>query len=167
MNINLISNKGALFSFDDQYRYQLWRVWNADLPTVCFIQPVAPFSDGSSDDETVKRCVQLAKDWGFGGMYIVYLYALRTQSAAEVLLHQDPIGPDNDVWIRNAIRTTTKHVFLVKEDCAYLFKTRINRILPWIPNPIFMDPRQEKYRMAAFHKQKEIAAFSLRLASVG
>lgn len=87
---------GAQFSDDRAYRYSLWRVWDEDKGKVMFIGLNPSTADETHDDPTIRRCVRFAKDWGFGGVYMLNLFAIRATDPAVMKLVPEPIGPSND-----------------------------------------------------------------------
>lgn len=56
-------------------------------------------ADATSDDPTVRVCVQYARRWGYGTLLIGNLFALRSVSPAALLKAHDPIGPTNDTYL--------------------------------------------------------------------
>ena len=94
----------AEFSRCRRYRYTLERRWATRGPTVVFIGLNPSTADERTDDPTVRRCVGFARDWGFAGVVLVNLFALRSTDPALLLTDRDPIGPDNDHWIRSSLR---------------------------------------------------------------
>jgi hypothetical protein len=48
------------------------------------------------DDQTVRRCVDHSKRWGWGSVMIVNLYALRSTNPKNLWGHPDPVGSTND-----------------------------------------------------------------------
>lgn len=99
----MILPPGALFSACDTYRYLLWRHW-ADGPFCCFIMLNPSTADATRNDPTVRRCIGFAKSWGFAGLDVVNIFALRSTDPKVLRKHADPIGPDNDEAIRVAVR---------------------------------------------------------------
>ena len=64
-------------------------------------------ADERRDDPTIRRCVGFARRWGFGGVEIVNLFALRASDPRALRRASDPVGPDNDRHIaRVAARAT-------------------------------------------------------------
>jgi hypothetical protein len=47
-------------------------------------------------DAAVRRCINLACAWGYGGLDIANLYGLAAKSPQALQRHLDPVGPDND-----------------------------------------------------------------------
>lgn len=88
---------GALFCPDRVYRYALWRYWTDDFgkPAV-FIGLNPSTADEHKDDPTVRRCIKFAKDWGYSGMYMLNLFALRATDPRVMMSHHEPVGRRND-----------------------------------------------------------------------
>ena len=87
---------GATLSRNGAYRYDLWRTWNPDKSFVMFIGLNPSTADGTTDDPTIRRCKRFAADWGFGGIYMLNLFAFRATKPADMIKHPAPRGPDND-----------------------------------------------------------------------
>lgn len=51
-----------------------------------------------TDDPTIRRVKQFASDWGYGGVYMMNLFAYVTPYPEELKKCRDPLG-DNDVWL--------------------------------------------------------------------
>lgn len=96
-----MKNSGARFSRDKKYRYVLWRIWDSDLPMVNIIGLNPSTADETENDNTMRRCISFSKEWGFGGFYMTNLFALRTPYPSELIKNENPIGPQNNRWIKN------------------------------------------------------------------
>jgi hypothetical protein len=81
------------------FRYDLTRVWNPDRERVAFCMLNPSTADGTQDDPTIRRCVGFADAWGYGGLVVVNLFALRATDPKELTKTADPVGPDNDRFI--------------------------------------------------------------------
>jgi hypothetical protein len=86
----------------DPYRYLLWRTWNPAGKPLAFLMLNPSTADATTDDPTVRRCLSFARDWGFGALYVVNLFAYRATSPRDLLAAADPVGPENDAAIRQA-----------------------------------------------------------------
>lgn len=86
--------RSAILSPCGTYRYELTRRWS-DRPLAGWVMPNPSTADAEVDDPTIRRCVGFAKAWGFGGIVVRNLYALRATDPAELRAHPEPIGPDN------------------------------------------------------------------------
>lgn len=90
----------ATFDEDREYRYRLRRTWDAAKPTVVFLMLNPSTADEEADDPTIRRCVNFAKDWGYGTLDVVNLFALRATDPSDLCEHQAPIGDENDAYLR-------------------------------------------------------------------
>ena len=91
--------QGAIFSQDRTYRYVLWRVWDDQKPYVLFIGLNPSTADENVNDQTIRRCIDYSRRWGYGGFKIVNLFSYRATHPIEMMSAPDPIGPDTDRWI--------------------------------------------------------------------
>lgn len=86
------------------YRYALLRSWNPNLRHLVFCMLNPSVADHLVDDPTIRRCCGFARGWGYGGIGVVNLYAMRATNPAEldvaIARGVDPIGPEN----RSALR---------------------------------------------------------------
>jgi hypothetical protein len=91
------------------YRYRLTRIWDDRPPcTWCMLNPST--ADGKVDDATIRKCMRFSWLWGHGGIIVVNLYAYRSRDPKALLAADDPIGPDNDTYIRLACQEATRVV---------------------------------------------------------
>lgn len=93
----------ATLSADGLYRYDLHRHWRPhahDKPYVlwCLLNPST--ADGATDDHTVRKAAGFSALWGYHRMVFVNLFAWRATQPEALTRVSDPIGPDNDHWIR-------------------------------------------------------------------
>lgn len=93
----------ARFSLDGVYRYELTRRW-ARGSTVCWVMLNPSTADAFKDDATIRRCCGYARDWGYNGIAVVNLFALRSTTPDVLLTHGDPIGPLNAEAVHDATR---------------------------------------------------------------
>lgn len=89
----------AIISACGTYRYRLERTWS-DGPKVAFIMLNPSTADAEKDDPTIRRCVSFAKSWGFGGLIVGNLFALRATDPMTLYEDAEPIGTDNDAHLR-------------------------------------------------------------------
>ena len=86
---------GATFSADRRYRYRLWREWDRSRAVVAFVMLNPSTADASRDDPTIRRCIGFARAWGFGGVEVANLFALRATDPRHLRGVPDPVGPRN------------------------------------------------------------------------
>lgn len=78
----------ATFSDCERYRFTLTRVWDRNLPRVCFVMLNPSTADAEKLDPTVTRCVNYAKEWGYGSLIVVNCSAFRATDPKEMLEHK-------------------------------------------------------------------------------
>lgn len=81
------------------YRYTLSRIWDDSKQYALFIGLNPSTVDETEDDLTIRRCIRFARDWDFGGLYMLNLFAYRATKSPDMKAANDPIGPDNDKWL--------------------------------------------------------------------
>jgi hypothetical protein len=92
---------GATFSGCGTYRYLLWRRWaSGPLMNALMLNPST--ADFVRNDPTVERCERRAREYGFGGLIVTNLFALRSTDPAALIPAADPVGGWNDDAIRIA-----------------------------------------------------------------
>jgi hypothetical protein len=92
---------GAVFSPCEKYRYLLWRTWDCTLPKAVFIGLNPSTATATTDDPTVAKCQRHAKIWGgYGGIFMLNIFAYRATDPKVMKQQTEPVGPDNDEWIK-------------------------------------------------------------------
>lgn len=92
-------DRGAQFSECRTYRYVLWRTWDNNEGRVMFIGLNPSTADETEDDATIRRCMRFARNWDYGGIYMVNLFAFRATDPKEMKAATDPVGERNDVLL--------------------------------------------------------------------
>jgi len=100
--LDMVLQSSAVISDCGQYRYQLGRRWG-DGPSCVFIMLNPSTADAEKDDPTIRRCIGFAKREGCGGLIVVNLFAFRATQPEVLLSAADPIGPENDAYIADAL----------------------------------------------------------------
>ncbi len=107
------------------YRYRLARIWDhTNHRRVVFVCLNPSTADSEIDDPSVRKMMGFARQWNqqikrfnggisgqtirdepqpFGGIVVVNLFAYRATDPKELLTAADPIGPDNDDYIRREV----------------------------------------------------------------
>ncbi len=105
--------KGAILSPCQTYRYALTREWDASLPSLLFVLYNPSTADAEQDDPTLRKCMHLAKQHGYGGLTVVNRFGLRATRPEVLRDHPDPEGPDN---LQHLIHALSSHPSVV---CAW------------------------------------------------
>ncbi|MFT4633053.1 MAG: hypothetical protein ACI8PP_003187 [Candidatus Pseudothioglobus sp.] len=130
---NAIEISTANFSRCQQYRYLLTRSWDQTLPHVLFIGLNPSTADAKNNDPTLVRCMGFARDWGFGGVRIANLFAYRTTWPTELKRAGEPIGPQNNRWLRREAKAAALVIVAWGNDGKLLL--RASQVLPLLPAP--------------------------------
>ena len=104
-----MDNNGAELSKDRKYRYALWRIWDDKLPLLMMIGLNPSTANESKNDNTICKVKKIAAFNGFGGVYMMNLFAY-ISPRPEVLLTVDAIG-GNDGWLQKITPLCEKVVF--------------------------------------------------------
>lgn len=83
-------NSGAVLSDCGKHRFKLWRTWNPGAPRVLFIMLNPSTADHTKDDPTIRRCISLANQWGFGGLMVGNLFPCRSSNPDDIHQLWDP-----------------------------------------------------------------------------
>ncbi|MFT8896312.1 MAG: DUF1643 domain-containing protein [Acetobacter sp.] len=95
----------AIISPCGLYRYNLGRKWS-DGPSMTFVMINPSIADASIDDPTIRRCIGFAKREGCGAIDVVNLCAFRATDPEDMLLADDPIGPENEDYVMMALQNS-------------------------------------------------------------
>lgn len=98
-----VIGNGANFSDCGKYRYTLWRYWGTK-PLMLWVMLNPSTADEVDNDPTVERCQRRAKEYGYGGVVVCNIFALRSTDPKALYSHPDPVGPYNDEAIIDAAK---------------------------------------------------------------
>jgi hypothetical protein len=59
-------------------------------------------ADAEKLDATIRRCLRFSQAWGYGGMAVVNLFALRATKPRALYQSADPVGPENLRYVQEA-----------------------------------------------------------------
>ena len=124
--------KKANISKDKIYRYTLSRTWDSTKPTVLFIGLNPSIADENIDDPTITRCINFAKDWGYGTLLMANLFAFRSTYPKEIYLIDDPIGKYNDHYILECVKQSDLIIACWGNNGTYMDREKIIKEL--VPN---------------------------------
>lgn len=93
----------ARFDAKRVYRYRLVRRWDSTRPAVAWIMLNPSTATATVDDPTIRRVVCFSRDWGFGSVDVVNLFAQRATHPGELRESPAPVGPGNDEAIVSAV----------------------------------------------------------------
>jgi len=95
--------KDAVISDCGFYRYLLRRAWDHSKPRALYVMLNPSTADAEIDDPTIRSCIRLAKELGYGSFEVVNLYAFRATKPAALISELTPSGPRNGEIVKAAI----------------------------------------------------------------
>lgn len=101
-----MTDKITKFSPCMQYRYYLYRdlgslMAEKDLCAwICCNPSTAGFPHPLDDDPTLRRIQSFSRRWGFRRAVMLNIFSYRSTDPKGLYTHPDPIGPENDRWLR-------------------------------------------------------------------
>ena len=101
---------GALFNGEShKFRYALWRIWDRTKQTLLFIGLNPSTANDIKDDPTIRRLVNFAKSWGYGGLYAGNLFSIVSANPDVLFLSSSTEQPDrpNDMAIKQMCDLTS------------------------------------------------------------
>ena len=110
------------------YRYELRREWN-NGGRVVFVGLNPSTADDSVDDPTVRRCISIAKDLGFGSLTLVNLFAVRSTDPKALKRFADPIGIGNHNILKKHARDSSIKIAMWGNYGSYLQRDLYARAL--------------------------------------
>lgn len=124
-----------MFSNDSRHRYRLWRTL-ANHPgerAVVFVGLNPSTADENTDDPTVRRMLGFAERWGASRLEVLNAYALRSTDPRALREADDPVGIDNDAWIRLITRQTQRPIYVIAAwgaNCESARDAQLRSLLP-------------------------------------
>ena len=127
----------ATFSLCKKYRYTLFRKWRDGDKYAVFVGLNPSTADETKDDPTVRRCINFCKDWGYGSMYMMNLFAFRATDPKVMKAQADPVGPENETWLNKI--TWDANITIAAWGVHGTHMNRDQVSLPWLHNLYYLD----------------------------
>jgi len=89
-------------------------------------------ADETNNDPTITRCINFAKNWGYGGLCMVNLFAFRATEPRDMMAYDNPIGSDNHDWINKLSKGAGVVVAAWGNDGAHLGQSE--KVMQMIPD---------------------------------
>lgn len=95
-----------------RFRWTLRRAWDeggwrGGHERVTWIMLNPSTADAEVDDPTIRRCIGFSREWDFGALTVVNLFAYRTAYTRELRASGFPVGERNDEVIVDAARESS------------------------------------------------------------
>lgn len=95
--------KEAIISKCKKYRHWLTRSWDDKKELAAFIMLNPSTADDKIDDPTIKRCIDFAISWGFGGFVVVNLFDYRATDPKDLKKAEAPCSELANHFVKQAI----------------------------------------------------------------
>lgn len=106
---DLFDDNGANFSPCRKYRFYLWRIWDKTKPCVMFIGLNPSTANETKPDPTITRVMGFAKDWGFGGVYMMNCFPYVSTDPNDLTEHGNT--EENDYLLEKIGTLCSKVIF--------------------------------------------------------
>lgn len=146
--------RSAKISDCQQYRYELRRVWDDEKPLVLFIGLNPSTADAELDDNTSRVCMNYAKRWGFGGLLLGNLFSFRSTDPSALSAVADPVGPDNDVWLKRL--QAEANLVICAWSAAGGYRNRDEEVLGFLENPHCLTKLKSGYPGHPLYKSADL-----------
>jgi hypothetical protein len=107
---DIIDSRCVWAGLNNEYRYVLHRLWDKKKPKIVFIGLNPSVADERIDDNTVRKCITIARRDGFGEMVMLNAYGYRSTDPSALKNLMDPNGDLNDYHISEQCRAASKVV---------------------------------------------------------
>ena len=125
------------YSEDGQYRYLSCQRIGPSDDRLLFIMlnpasTVGTLNSQKKHRQTRTLCINFARRWGFGMLEVVNLFALEAPKPKLLRKVDDPVGPENDRWICDAVERADKVILAWGADGSYGNRSQkvLQKILP-------------------------------------
>ncbi len=95
---------------NNQYRYVLRRVWDMSKPKIAFVGLNPSTADEHRDDNTVRKCINIARRDGYGQIVMLNAFAYRSTDPKALAKQPNAIGSQNDYHILEECKDADKIV---------------------------------------------------------
>ena len=132
------SISGALFGDKQRFRYALWRIWDKQKDRLLFIGLNPSRAGELKDDPTIRRMINYAKLWGFGGLFVGNLFSIVSANPAVLFVEPPPElpGGPNDRAIKR-MRELTSTVVVGWGRLGKYAGTRTAEVLKLVGSPVY------------------------------
>ena len=128
-----VKESWAKFSPDKKFRYILFRKFKNCVThkNLIFVMLNPSTATKDEDDNSVRKCSEIAKNHGYDGVVIMNLFAIRSTDPKMLYEDKEPIGEENLAIIHSQTRL---HIFEGKQ-----LSPNFNVVVAWGNHGVFQD----------------------------
>ena len=122
-------------------------------------------ADAEREDQTSRVCINYARRWGFGGLLIGNLFAYRATDPRALFSVNDPVGPDNDDWLKRLQSRADLVVCAWGDTGAY--RARDEEVLGYLRRPHCLTRLKSGRPGHPLYKPSRLRPRPMKVADVG
>lgn len=111
-------------------------------------------ADENKDDQTIRRCIDYAQRWGYGGLKMANLFAYRATLPSDLKKAKEPIGVDNNGYIKELSKGAAITIVAWSNDGSYL--DRDKDVLKLIEEPMCLNINKSGQPSHPLYQKKEL-----------
>ena len=135
--------RNCLISKSKKYRWSLSFIISKSKKEIIFIGLNPSLSDAIYIDNTTKKIIKICKNYNYGRLIIINLFALISSSPEKLLIHAKPVGYLNNKFINKNLKYWSEN-----ENCDLW--------LGWGNNGTFLKRNQKIYKkIVKFYSRKK------------
>ena len=101
---HLFCERNCLISKNKKYRWSLSFKISESKKEIIFIGLNPSLSDSDYIDNTTKKIIKICKNYNYGNLQIINLFALISKNPNKLLTHQKPVGYLNNKFINKSLK---------------------------------------------------------------
>ncbi len=96
--------RSCLISTNGEYRWSLSFKINTSKKEIIFIGLNPSLSDSIYIDNTTRKIIKICKNYNYGNLKIINLFALISKTPDKLLIHKNPVGYLNNKFINKSLK---------------------------------------------------------------
>ena len=107
---NSFIERNCLISKNKEYRWSLSFKINNSKKEIIFIGLNPSLSDSNYIDNTTRKIIKICKNYNYGNLKIINLFALISKTPDKLLTHKKPIGYLNNKFINKSLKYCSENI---------------------------------------------------------
>ena len=107
---NSFIERNCLISKNKEYRWSLSFKIDNSKKEIIFIGLNPSLSDSTYIDNTTRKIIKICKNYNYGNLKIINLFALISKTPGKLLIHKKPIGYLNNKFINKSLKYWSENI---------------------------------------------------------
>jgi len=107
---NSFNGRNCLISTNKEYRWSLSFKIDNSKKEIIFIGLNPSLSDSTYIDNTTRKIIKICKNYNYGNLKIINLFALISKTPDKLLIHKNPIGYLNNKFINKSLKYWSENI---------------------------------------------------------